>query len=175
MAASVRRAVFDDAADIAAIHAAARLVGYRDFVSDELLRSTFRGDFVGLWEERLGADEPPVVYVATHDGRLVGYCMVLMPSDDEDSGGVVAELTRMSVNPEAWGAGVGTALLNETLELLRREGWEAVSLWVLERNGRAREFYAGAGFELDGAEMIDPWSGQTEVRMRLALTNAGAS
>lgn len=95
--------MFDDAADIAAIHAAARLVGYRDFVSDELLSRTFKADFVGLWKERLGADEPPVVLVATRGGRLVGYCMVLLPSEDEDSGGEVAELTRMSVRPEAWG------------------------------------------------------------------------
>ncbi len=109
--------------------------------------------------------------VATCGGRLVGYCMVLLPSDDEDSGGVVAELTRMSVRPEVWGSGVGTALMNETVDLLRRDCWRAMSLWILERNARARAFYSGFGCELDGAQMIDPWSGQTQVRMRLTLAD----
>jgi ribosomal protein S18 acetylase RimI-like enzyme len=175
MAISVRRAVFADAAAIAAVHAAARIVGYRDFVSEELLQRTFSADLAAIWEERLGADEPPVVLVAVRAGALVGYCMLLLPSDDEDSRGVVAELTRMSVMPEAWGSGVGTALMDETVDLLRREGWEAMSLWVLKGNSRALAFYSGFGFEPDGAEMTDPWSGQTEVRLRLLLADAGAA
>lgn len=172
MAVSVRRAVFDDAEAIAALHGAARMAAYRDFVSEELLHRTFGADLAAIWEERLGADEPPVVLVAERDGQLVGYCMLVMPSDDEDSAGVVAELMRMSVSPEDWDSGVGTALTNEAVDLLRREGWEAVSLWVLERNSRACAFYSALGFELDGAESIDPWSGQTQVRMRLPLTGA---
>lgn len=175
MAVSVRRAVFDDAAAIAAVHAAARMVGYRDFVSEELLRRTFSADLAAIWADRLGADQPPVVLVAVHSGQLVGYCMVVMPSDDADSRGVVAELTRMSVSPEAWGSGVGTALMNETVDLLQREGWEAMSLWVLEHNRRARAFYSGFGFELDGAETIDPWSAQPQVRMCLPLADARAA
>jgi ribosomal protein S18 acetylase RimI-like enzyme len=170
MAISVRRAVFDDAAAIAAVHAAARIVGYRDFVSEELLDSTFSADLAAIWEQRLGMDEPPVVLVAVRAEQLIGYCMLSLPSNDEDSCGMVAELTRMSVIPEAWASGVGSALMNETLDLLRRGGWKEVSLWVLERNRRARAFYTRFGFEVDGAETIDPWSGQAQVRMRLPLT-----
>ncbi|HYB26965.1 MAG TPA: GNAT family N-acetyltransferase [Solirubrobacteraceae bacterium] len=176
---SVRRAVLEDAAAIAAVHAAARIAGYRDFVSEELLRSAFSADTAAIWKERwkerLGAKVPPVVLVAVRGDQLAGYCMLLLPSDDEDSRGVVAELTRMSVIPEAWGSGVGTVLMNETLDLVRRAGWEAMSLWVLNRNLRAQAFYSRFGFEPDGAEMIDAWCGQTEVRMRLPLADAKAA
>jgi ribosomal protein S18 acetylase RimI-like enzyme len=167
----VRRAVVDDAAGIAAAHAAARLVAYRDFLGHELLSGTFSADKTAIWRARLAAEQPPVVFVAIRDAQVLGYCMVLTPSEDEDSGGVVAELTRMSVIPDAWRSGVGTALVSESLGFLRQSGWATASLWVLEQNARARSFYAGIGFELDGAETVDPWSGQLQVRMRLELTD----
>ena len=174
MVISVRRAVFDDAAGIASVHAEARLVGYRGFVSDELLESTFSRDLTALWVERLGVEEPPVVLVATREEELAGYCMLVLPSEDTDTAGRVAELTRMSVTPDAWRSGVGTALVNEAIRSLQCDGWTALSVWVLERNLGAIEFYSSLGFKADGAQTTDPWTGQTEVRMRLPLTSAHA-
>jgi ribosomal protein S18 acetylase RimI-like enzyme len=169
---SVRRAVFDDAAQIAVVHADARLVGYRGFISDELLDTTFSRDLTAVWVERLGAEEPPVVFVATSGEELVGYCMLVLPSEDTDNAGGVAELTRMSVSPGSWRSGVGTALMNEVIRSLQRDGWPLISLWVLEQNRGAIAFYSSFGFKADGARMTDPWSGQTEVRMQLSLSSA---
>jgi ribosomal protein S18 acetylase RimI-like enzyme len=174
MATLVRRAVVEDAPQIAALHAAARLAAYGDFISPELLSATFSGDFTELWAQRLGADEPPVVLVAVRGGELVGYCMLLLPSDDDDSDGVVPEITRMSVSPHAWRSGIGSALLDEAISALRRDGWDGISLWVLERNVHAQAFYTAFGFRVDGGEMIDEWSGQPQVRMRLDLNEPAA-
>ena len=92
MVTSVRTAVVADAAEIAAVHASARRVGYQDFIDPDLLDATFTNtDFTALWEQRLGADKPPVVFVASRDGELVGYCMLLLPSGDRNSDGVIPE------------------------------------------------------------------------------------
>jgi ribosomal protein S18 acetylase RimI-like enzyme len=167
---SVRRAVLDDAAGIAAVHADARLVGYRGFIGDELLDTTFDRDLTAVWVKRLGAEQPPVVLVATSGEALVGYCMLMLPSEDTDNAEGAAELTRMSVSPGSWRSGVGTALMNEVIASLQRDRWPAMSLWVLEQNRGAIAFYSSFGFKTDGARMTDPWSGQTEVRMRASLT-----
>lgn len=75
------------------------------------------------------------------------------------------------VDPGAWGAGVGGALLDETLGLMRAQRGPLAALWVLGENERAIGFYRSRGWTPDGAERDeDPWGIIAHViRMRLAL------
>ncbi|MBM3688251.1 MAG: GNAT family N-acetyltransferase [Actinobacteria bacterium] len=66
------------------------------------------------------------------------------PSRDADRRGE-AEIYTLYVAPEAWGKGVGSALM----EGVSRD--TTVSLWVAERNVRAQAFYARHGFTPDGS------------------------
>jgi ribosomal protein S18 acetylase RimI-like enzyme len=54
------------------------------------------------------------------------------------------------VTRAAHGTGIGQALLDEVL------GEEPAMLWVAKENPRAIAFYRRNGFELDGAEEVDP-------------------
>ena len=62
-----------------------------------------------------------------------------------------AEVYGLYVDPDRWGAGVGTALWG-AVEAGWDQGIAAVALWVLRDNVRAREFYAARGLAPDGAE-----------------------
>ena len=80
----------------------------------------------------------------------------------------------MSVIPRAWRSGIGASLLDEVISAAKRDGWAAMSLWVLERNAQALAFYTAFGFRADGGKMTDEWSGQPQVRMRLDINDAVA-
>ena len=66
------------------------------------------------------------------------------PSRDADRQREV-EVYTLYVDPDSWGQGFGSALMAEV------PVGEVVSLWVVERNSRAREFYGRHGFAPDGA------------------------
>jgi hypothetical protein len=61
--------------------------------------------------------------------------------------------------------------MEAALEALRRFGYCDALLWVLEGNERAQRFYAGGGWDADGATKRDEHLGfpMDEVRYRIDL------
>ena len=110
------------------------------------------------------------MYVAVEDTAVVGFCAIAAPSRDDDAEDDVAEIAAIYVEPEAWRAGVGRALIDVALVDLRDDGWRWMTLWVLAENRQARDFYARFGFEPDGAEMTHERSSETQVRLRGRVT-----
>jgi ribosomal protein S18 acetylase RimI-like enzyme len=62
--------------------------------------------------------------------------------DEPDHG----EIRALYARPDAWGRGVGRALLSAAVDALQAAGRRRVSLWVLTENHRARRFYQAHGF-----------------------------
>lgn len=77
------------------------------------------------------------------DPEPVGFIAYGASRDDDRRAEI--EVYTLYVMPDRWGTGVGAALMAEV------PGGVPVSLWVAERNERARTFYARHGFEPDGA------------------------
>jgi GNAT superfamily N-acetyltransferase len=98
---------------------------------------------------------------------VVGFASHGPCRDEPDSG----ELFTIYVRPEAWSAGIGRALMNETLTRLRSHGFEQAVLWVLEDNPRTRQFYELGGWHVDGGVKQEEWLGALvrEVRYRIDL------
>lgn len=88
--------------------------------------------------------------VAEEEGAIVGFAHVGPSRDPEVVPELVGELYAVYVLPEAWGRGIGRALMAELLERLRVEGFREAMLWVLEDNPRTRRYYELAGWEFDG-------------------------
>lgn len=80
--------------------------------------------------------------VAERDGRVVGYAAG-GPSDRDG----VATLGAIYVEPDAWGAGVGTDLLDRFEAWCRRREFGVVQFRVLDGNDRAAAFYRARGYE----------------------------
>jgi GNAT superfamily N-acetyltransferase len=148
---AVRTAVPEDARAIADVHVRAWRVGYRGLVPDAILEGLSREAHEQRWRELLGGSEAAFTLVAEREGRIAGFCAAMAPSRDTDADPRTCEIGAVYVDPDAWGAGAGRALLAEALRRLHAGGWEAATLWVLEGNGAARAFYARFGFAPDGA------------------------
>ena len=83
----------------------------------------------------------------------------------------VGEIYAIYLHPRAWGTGLGRSLMTAALATLAVAGYTQATLWVLESNARARQFYTKGGWAQDGAVMQDDSRGFpiSEVRYRRPL------
>jgi len=153
---TVRFAEVADAPQIAAVHVRAWQEGYRGLLSDELLTGLSIEQRTQRWATGLAAtfSDDSAARVAELDGRIVGFATIVAPSRDEDAGEGVAELASLNVDPSAWRAGVGSALITESFAALDPAKWPTVTLWVLEGNARAIALYERFGFTFDGTRQL---------------------
>jgi len=125
-----------------------------------------------MWELAL-ADPGRDVFVFEEHGAVVAF-VGSFPSRDPDAEGELGEIYAL---PEAWGKGIGHALMAACLAALQERGYANAILWVLADNPRARAFYEREGWALDGGEKTDTFLGVAvrELRYRIKLVVAGAS
>ena len=136
----IRQATTSDIDDVARVHVAAW-----DAAKEGLDLTTRRTveDRQDQWARFL-AEGRGTLWVAKVEGDIAGFT-ASGPSRDEDRAGE-SEVYTLYVDPQRWGEGVGSALMEQV------PAGEIVSLWVAEGNTRARRFYAGRGFSPDGAK-----------------------
>lgn len=90
------------------------------------------------------------IWVVEDAGVVAGFATT-GPSRDEDAGPGTGEVNAIYLAPEAWGRGLGSALLAHAADDLRTRGFAPLVLWVIEANARGRRFYERAGWRPDGA------------------------
>jgi ribosomal protein S18 acetylase RimI-like enzyme len=152
----IRRATPADADAISNAHVRAWQVAYRGIIDDEVLDSpafaTARHDG---WERALNGYRPPdhdpdeVILVPVLNGRVVGFGNVGSETPgavDPDIAAPGGELYGFYLHPDAWGSGVGQALIEACTSLLR-DRFTHASLFVLRDNPRARRFYERNGWQ----------------------------
>jgi GNAT superfamily N-acetyltransferase len=96
------------------------------------------GDYFDEHLETAGAEH---VWVAEIDGRLVGFTSLLR------SGEAAGELEPIVVAPEARGAGVGRALVEQVLARARELRLRRLDVRPVARNEAAIRFFHGLGFD----------------------------
>lgn len=162
----VRRATAADAPRIAAVHVRGWQDGYRDLLTADLLAGLDIDERAAVWEQRLAADEPPLILVAIVDDAVAGFVSA-GPSRDEPGH---SEIYALYVDPARWRGGVGAALLDAALTALPPS---PVHLWVLADNARGRAFYASQGFEPDGRTKVQERQGARLAEVRYLLCAFG--
>jgi ribosomal protein S18 acetylase RimI-like enzyme len=167
---AVRNASPEDAAAIADIQIRTWQVAYAHVFPGSSLAalSNTHERRSRFWRERI--EEPRKrdhILVAGFGAEPSGFASLGGSRVDESLGEVYA----IYVLPEAWGGGVGRALMATALEHLGADGFPEAMLWVLEDNPRARAFYERSGWSLDDAARDEVFLDTTvrELCYRIAL------
>jgi GNAT superfamily N-acetyltransferase len=146
----VRDADVDDARGIARVHTRTWQLAYDHVFPTERLAGIVEERRAEQWHEAIREPEARShTLVAAEVDRVVGFAS-FGPSREPVVGETTAELYAIYVLPEAWGRGIGRALMAEVLERLRHEGFTEAILWVIEDNPRTRRYYERAGWHADG-------------------------
>ena len=101
------------------------------------------------------------------NGDVTGFALFGSSSDPEGLG----ELFAMNVDPEHWGRGHGSALLNHAVGALAKLGFSEAVLWTGALNHRAQSIYRRHGWDFDGGAKDGDVLGMivNEVRFRRLL------
>ena len=133
----IRRGSVDEVNVLAALHLRTALDAYGHIFPPEAPPPTL-AEVTDLWRRMFA--NGAAVFVAEHDGVVVGE--VIATSD--------GHLSRLYVDPDHWGQGLGAWLHDAAVNHLRSAGCATASLWVLEANDRARRFYERRGWRPNG-------------------------
>ncbi|CCH78802.1 GCN5-related N-acetyltransferase (fragment) [Nostocoides japonicum T1-X7] len=90
-------------------------------------------------------------------GEVAGFASAGPPTDPLAP--AAWELYAIDIVPHAYGTGLAADLLSAAV------GDRPVLVWVRRDNGRARAFYAKAGFAADGARRAGETTGRPELRL----------
>lgn len=93
--------------------------------------------------------------LAESAGESVGYAKLLrgtVPECVPDQAAI--ELSRLYIDQQVWGVGVGVALLQRCFAIARAEGFATMFLGVWENNPRAQAFYRKWGFTRVGEHVF---------------------
>ncbi len=167
----VRRANEEDARGIAQVHVRSWQAAYRGLINDDFLANLSIDKRQAMWERFL-QKEPPIIFVAERDFSVVGFCSFRPEPAVDHAPSSVAELMTLYVQPEYWSKGIGAALWAQLLDKVTVDEFDALIVWVLDTNVRARAFYERVGFETDGATKSEQLSDSvklSEVRYRRAV------
>jgi GNAT superfamily N-acetyltransferase len=166
----IRAATRADAPALAQVHLDTVLVAYVGIFPASAAVPSLEGT-IREWEAAF-ADPTFRAFLAEHDGGAAGTVAVQAEPDPEPDGAPLrcGELLRLHVHPAWWGRGVGAALYDAAMAVLRDDGYREAGLWVLEKNERARAFYERRSWTLvPGRTREWPGLGVIEVRYRTPL------
>lgn len=115
---------------------------YGDYLSDEQIRYMLdkmynKGELLG--QMRKGH----IFLIATEESQDVGFAGFSLVNPEE----YTYKLHKLYVLPEMHGKGVGKILMNEVVDIARKNDGRTLQLNV-NRNNKAKDFYERAGFKI---------------------------
>lgn len=146
----IRVATISDLRAVAEVHSKAVRTAYPEVLPSEIFDPEFvapekmEKEFRKLLE---GFGPRDTLLKAVADNKVIGICACGEDTElqEEETG----YLQRVYVDPEWWGRGVGSALVDHAMELLAEHGFRKAALQVLENNRKAREFYEKRGWRFE--------------------------
>ena len=143
----IRQAVADEAPALAALQRRTDLFAYASIFPPEAPQPDL--DRMTLdWQRRLRDMHAPNARRYRADIRNLPAGVIIACGDPDDP--KLGYITRLYVDPQEWGRGIGRSLYDDALSYLRSIGYVQASLWVLERNERARSWYERLGWSCTG-------------------------
>ena len=151
----IRSVESKDAAQIAEVHVKTWQCAYKGQIPDKYLDSLSIQKRTKSWKKQIEEPQRGIhTLVAEIDSLVVGWCTVGI-NDDEDASPKTGRLFGIYVHPDFMGKGCGTKLMENGLNLLKQDGYKKATLWVLDTNEKAREWYESKGWKIEGKTKID--------------------
>jgi ribosomal protein S18 acetylase RimI-like enzyme len=144
----IRKAAVKDSSVLGEIHAKSWKAAYKNIVPDSFL-DRFTLEKRQKYFEKALTEEREEDFLVFYDNNPVGL-ICIGKCRDEDQDARTGEVRGLYILPEYWGKGIGAYALLWGLEELSNRGFEKATLWVLEENIRARNFYEKIGFRYKG-------------------------
>jgi GNAT superfamily N-acetyltransferase len=142
-----------DAAALARVHVRSWRETYAGLLPGPFLAQMNAGVYARRWRRQLMLAEPPeLVLCAEGAGGLVGYC-------GASFNGAAAEVSTLYVIRPAQRRGLGKRLLGSAAKVMSARGAGSLHLWVLNGNGKAREFYDHLGGKPVEERTVGGWDG----------------
>ncbi|HET9257442.1 MAG TPA: GNAT family N-acetyltransferase [Pseudonocardiaceae bacterium] len=164
--AEIRDAGPGDAFGIAAVHVASWQAAYHGLLPERVLAALSVADRERTWSAIL-TDPPPrtAVLLSTREEAIVGFAAV-GPAGGPVTSSMAGELYAIYLRPDQWERGIGRQLHQAALDRLSALGFQHATLWVLEGNERAINFYQRNGWAADGTRRIDQELGGADLPER---------
>ncbi|MEO8549306.1 MAG: GNAT family N-acetyltransferase [Kofleriaceae bacterium] len=147
----LRDAVPDDAMDVARVHVRAWQQGFKDLLPATYLATLDPAERAARYTFGITDGSRPRTIVALEGGAIRGFTTIGLYEDE-------ALLHALYVDPDAWGTGLGRALIAEARKDLRSFGRSSAILWSMVGNTRADRFYLADGWVGEGEHRVeDVW------------------
>lgn len=144
----IRYAKVSDARALAEIHVNSWQKAYKGIIPDEVLKNITvekrEKYFTKVLTER--TEDDAIIF---KNNEAVGF-ITIGKCRDKDKTKDYGEVWGVYLLPDYWRKGVGCKLIKWGLEELRKRDYKKVTLWVLEKNSKARNFYEKIGFNYYG-------------------------
>jgi GNAT superfamily N-acetyltransferase len=153
----IRPARPQDALAIAELDVASWRAAYGDLMPARYLAALSEAERAARWGRDIAQYQGggrKRWFVGEFDGRISGYALAGIPT-----GRMTGMLYLLYTLPEAWGSGLGKALLDAALGAFRELEVADARLWVLEGNARARRFYEREGWLATGDRSTEDYGG----------------
>lgn len=144
----IRAATPRDAANIARLHIESWRAAYRAELPAAFLDNQDLAQRTAIWEQRLTSSEMHVS-LAENGDELLGFCAYGWSRDTDAKG--TWEIKNLHVAPELRRGGIGSALFEVAVQAVTDTDASELTVWVVESNRPARQFYESKGMRPDGA------------------------
>jgi diamine N-acetyltransferase len=152
---SIKLANKDDAAMIAVLSRRTFQDAFASFNTEANMKLFMHNEFSA---ERLVAQvsEPGNIFLlAYHDQEIAGYARLLLDGEIPEHGGVEGiEIARIYAEQNFIGKGIGSALMQRSMDTGREKNKKMIWLGVWEHNIAAIRFYEKWGFEKFGEHIF---------------------
>lgn len=112
------------------------------------------------------ANEPSLLLIALEGGAAVGFLAGGPHATESEE---TAFVNYVGVHPDAWGKGVGEALLRALPDALTARGYKTAQLLVFVDNVRGVRLYERLGWHKVGDPAPHPRSGRVEQRYEISV------
>ena len=148
----VRQATSDDAYSIAKVHVLSWLSAYKEIVPKDYLENLSIEEKSKKLKNYIENSQKVTFYIAVMNQNVIGFLAMREEFYEDEIAHV--EIEGIYFLEEYWGNGYGKELLNYAFSSIVARQIPIVTLWVLEENQRARNFFSNCGLTFSGEVKI---------------------